>query len=133
LIESHSVDRTRVAVLRQATPDDFVFRNVDGISPEDQLTLLYLSFSIWTAINAISTSFTPNTAINSAAEISATFLRLQSTHKKKAAMRNKLKNQKKKDFLLLYNALPESLRIFTDGSSCGRGWVHHGHRKLYFL
>ena len=76
LIESHSVDRTRVAVLRQGTPDDFVFRNVDGVSPDDQLTLLYLSFSIWTArIKAISTSF---------------------THKKKAVMRNKLNNQKKK-------------------------------------
>jgi hypothetical protein len=64
-------------------------------------------------------SFTPNTAINGASDISASFLRLEESQEKGSNAQQTELVQKKKDFLLLYTALPESLRIFTDGSYYG--------------
>ena len=121
IIESESSDCSRVVVLRQATANDFVFRNVDGISPADQLCLLLFSYSIWRSrADIVRAPFTPTTPSLAADAISSLFMKHQKSFSKKEKSRKASDLRKKTEFLLLYSALPpHSIRVFTDGSSYG--------------
>ena len=118
IIAQYTPDKTTLAALREAEPDDFVFRSPTPWTESERLTLLLFSAAIWQARSHFASHpFTPLFPNQAANKIAHLFRELKATTTKRPKKRNR--TRQRQEFLALLTTIPPTTSAYTDGSSFG--------------
>ena len=117
IIANYTPNKSSVVILQTAQPDDFIFRS-SSRSNEERLTLLLFSRAVWrTRVHFTTKSFEPSFPTNAAHQIAAIFKELRAATTRKPKKRDR--SRQVMEFQALFNALPPSTYVYTDGSAFG--------------
>jgi ribonuclease HI len=113
--QTQSANRSQLAILNTAGPNDYVFRS--DLTDPDRVTLLALSKAVWVTRNNLRdlppASRDPHKAAQQIAALLLSYLKKATKSKTK-----RVRTKEKREFMSLLSSLPkDALRAFTDGSS----------------